>query len=150
MRDAGDTFIDFADEVLAPLVNPHYEHDHEDPTNGGLIDYVYNSEGKYPVGAYIIKKELMRVYREYSGAKESVSMNKLTDKVNGWAMARGVLINPPDMFEPSTNGKLRVQRKVRTENRSTTVDAIYLYSTTKIEKQPEDPCERDLLNLEEL
>lgn len=146
MRDAGDTFMEFADDVLLPLVNPFYEHDHDDPTQGGLVDYSYNPDVKYPKGAYIIKKELMRVYREYSGVKESVSMNKLTDKVNGWAKARGVEVNPTDLFDAGGGGKIRVQRKVKINDKHVTVDALYLRSDKKIDK-PEDPFEKELDSL---
>jgi hypothetical protein len=112
MREAGDTFMEFADEKLLPLVNPHFVADPEDPTMGGLIEVA--APGTKAPGAHVVRKGLAHAWRDYSGGRESITQNKLGDRVKAWAQARGIEVNPPQFFTPDEKGRVRNNRKIAT------------------------------------
>ncbi len=152
MREAGDTFFEFAEDTLLPFINPHFVPDEDNRNMNGLIDINDNPSSTQPKGAYIIKKEISKAFKEYSGGKETITTNKLTDKIKAWASAKGIQVNSPDMFTPDKNGKIRLIRKI-TENRlgangptttQTSVECIYLYSNDPIESAPKDEFEQIL------
>jgi len=133
MRDAGDMFSEWANELLLPLVNPKVEFNSEDPTFDGLVDWHQ--------GAHIIRPEALKKYTEYANGKDKPSMNQFTKKLQAWAATQLIEINPEFMV-PTKDGKKRNIRTISDSNgNKKSKECIFLFQNTPGEEYPQQPTE---------
>jgi hypothetical protein len=128
MREAGDSFIEWANETLlqyvnAPIVMASQIHA-DDPTN----DYLVHEEVN--VGTFIIRSKAKDLFEKYHGGQK-IQMNTFTRKLKSWAELKQISINPDHVMP--TSG--RMIKSVQIGDKKKQEECIFLYSTT-IENNP--------------
>ena len=120
MRVAGDTFTEWANETLLPLVNAPMlkPSEGDDGGYGGLIHYDIH-------GGHIRRPEAMKQYLEYSSGKDKPTMNQFSKKVKAWAATIGVQVNPQHILGNSSDRNIK---NILIDGKHKAVECIFLYS----------------------
>lgn len=121
MREAGDTFIEWANETLLPVVNKPifdcYRYYQEDPTLDGLLHF------EPSVGTFIIRSNAKELFEKYNGGNK-VNMNRFTRQIKSWCELQKLSVNP-DHIAPSSG---RVLKTVQKGDRKKQEECLFLFS----------------------
>lgn len=137
MREAGDAFIEWADETLAQIVNAPvcdmFKVSPDDPTLDGLV---HTDPG---TGAFIVRSKAKDLYEKYQGSNK-IQMNTFTKKIKAWCEMRDIEFNP-DHVMPESKRMLKI---VTIGDRKKQEECIFLFkpgeaTTNKLIHQTQPP-----------
>ena len=119
MREAGDAFIEWADETLLQIINSPILDVHKNfPDDPSLDGLVHEEPG---VGAFIIKAKAKELYDKYNNPYK-IQMNNFTKKIKVWCEMRQITLNP-DRVMPTSN---RMVKTVMIDGKKKQAECIYL------------------------
>lgn len=121
MREAGDSFIEWADEQLiqyvnAPMVMASKIHP-EDPTNDGLVT---EEPGE---GTYIIRTKAKQLFEQFN-AGNKINMTTFTRKLKAWSELRCIELNPAHRLPTSK----RIIKTVVIGDKKKQEECVYLFN----------------------